>query len=278
MHWSDQAVVLSIRKHGENSAVVRLFARAHGVFAGVIRGASSKANRGMLQPGNVVTATWNARLSEHLGSFKCELLEAHAAFIMQDAGKLSALASACAILESALPERHPYPRLYGLFKAFLATLKDGGDWEAEYVKFELELLAETGFGLDLTACAATGGTEDLVYVSPKSGRAVSAAAGEPYRDKLLKLPTFLLPSYSRKGRSPLPRSGGEGIPCLPLPTEREDKCPSPAEILAGMELTGYFLESWLLGPHRRKLPAARGRLMQYMEKAEQKQHGLAGYI
>lgn len=247
MHWTDTAIVLTVRKHGENSAIVRVFSREHGVFAGVVRGIQSKTNRGIIQPGNVVSANWQARLSEHIGTFKCELLEAHAAFIMQDSGKLSALTSACAIIDSSLPERHPYPKFYKTFKTFLTILNEGTHWQEAYVKLELELLAEAGFGLDLYNCAATGKTENLVYVSPKSGRAVSEEAGRPYHDKMLPLPTFLL---GNQQKNPL----------------------GAAEILAGMELTGYFLGSWLLEPHRKKLPAARGRLQQYLEAVDQKRH------
>lgn len=245
MHWTDTSIILSARKHGENSAVVRLFARGHGVYAGVIRGAHSKANRGVIQPGNIVSATWQARLSEHIGSFKCELLEANAAHIMQDAARLAALTSACAVIEASLPERHPYARLYGIFQQFLIALKEGEDWQETYVRLELELLAEAGFGLDLSKCAATRATEDLIYVSPKSGRAVSREAGEPYKEKLLKLPQFLL--------SPLPIGGGDYA----------------EETLAGLRLTGYFLAHWLLEPHRRKLPAARGRLLEIMKVKEE---------
>jgi DNA repair protein RecO (recombination protein O) len=242
MHWTDTAIILSARKHGETSAVVRLFARNHGLAAGIVRGAHSKSNRGIIQPGNIVSCTWQARLAEHMGSFKCELLEAGAALIMQDAARLAALTSACAVLETSLPERHPYAKLYGAFREFLDVLKDGKNWEENYVRLELELLAEAGFGLDLSACAASGTSEDLIYVSPKSGRAVSKEAGEPYKEKLLGLPQFLLfPA----------RTGGEY---------------NTDEILAGLRLTGYFLDSWLLSPHNRKLPAARTRLLEILKE------------
>ncbi len=233
MHWTDQAIILNLRKHGENSAVMRAFAYEHGVYAGVGRGVHSKTMRGILQPGNIVSATWSARLSEHIGSFKCELAEANAAYVMHDESKLAALTAMCAMLDVALPERHPYPRLFKLAREFLRRLKEDEQWAEQYVQLELAILAESGFGLDLRHCAATGGTEDLIYVSPKSGRAVSAAAGEPYRDKLLKLPEFLH-SYS--------------------PADHGDICD-------GLMLTGYFLEHWLLEPHKRRLPAARKRLV-----------------
>jgi DNA repair protein RecO (recombination protein O) len=238
MHWTDTAIILSTRKYGENSSVVRLLARQHGVYAGIVRGIHSKANRGVIQPGNIINCTWQARLSEQMGSFKCELLEANAALIMQDAGRLAALTSACGVIEASLPERHPYTRLYGLFQAFLAVLRDGENWQEEYVRLELELLAEAGFGLDLSECAATGVSEDLIYVSPKSGRAVSREAGEPYKQKLLELPQFLLNSSLARNE----------------------------EILAGLRLTGYFLDSWLLTPHNRKLPVTRQRLVDIIKE------------
>jgi DNA repair protein RecO (recombination protein O) len=238
VHWSDTAIILSVRKHGENSAVVRLLAREHGVYAGVVKSVTSKTNRGVIQPGNVVNATWNARLSEHLGMFKIELLKANAALIMNDSLKLASLSSACAMVEIALPERHPYQRLYHLFIAFLADLQESNDWMKDYVSLELDLLAEAGFGLDLSHCAATGKTDNLIYVSPKSGRAVSREAGEPYKDKLLALPGFL----------------------------NNDIQAASDDIRQGLNLSGYFLEHWLLSPHNRKLPPARRRLLETLYK------------
>ena len=239
MHWSDAAIILSSRKYGENSAVVRVLAREHGVFAGVVRGANSKNNRGIIQSGNVVSANWQARLSQQLGNFKIELLEAHATHIMQDSAKLATLTSACTVTEMALPERHPYPKLFSALHEFLHTLNANENWQQDYVKFELSLLAESGFGLDLSECAATGVTDDLIYVSPKSGRAVCRDAGEPYKDKMLPLPQFLLSKKKEK-----------------------------QEILAGMQLTGYFLEHSLLAPHGKTLPAARARLYQILKDSD----------
>jgi DNA repair protein RecO (recombination protein O) len=236
MHWTDDAIILSAKKYGENSAVVRAFAKTHGVYAGVVKGAHSKASRGIFQPGNIVSLTWSARLPEHIGTIKAELLSPTTAFIMSDAAKLAALSSACSLIETAFPERHPYPRLYREFAGFLKLLAEEEGWHPPYVKLELGLLAESGFGLDLKSCAATGSTEDLVYVSPKSGRAVSGEAGKPYKDKILPLPAFLL---APKGHNSV----------------------KPAEILDGLRLTGYFLQSWLIEPHGKKLPAARSRLL-----------------
>jgi DNA repair protein RecO (recombination protein O) len=241
VHWIDNSLILSAKKYGENSALLRVLSREHGVFGGVMRGVYSnstaaKTNRGIIQAGNIVNATWNARLSEQLGTLKCELLHANAAQIMHDSAKLNALTCACTLLEAALPERHPYPHLYDVFSDFMAQLIHHKAWAESYVRFEIELLADTGFGLDLTHCAATDTTEDLIYVSPKSGRAVCRQAGKPYKDKLLRLPTFLIGS----------------------PRETDNM----QEILDGLELTGYFLAHWLLAPHNRKLPAVRGRLIE----------------
>lgn len=245
MHWSDAAIILSSRKYGESSAVVRVLAREHGVFAGVVRGANSKNNRGIIQSGNVVSSQWQARLSQQLGTFKLELLEAHAAHIMQDESKLAALSAACTITEIALPEHHPYPKLFSALHEFLHTLTASDNWQQDYIKYEVSLLAESGFGLDLSECAATGVTDDLIYVSPKSGRAVCREAGEPYKDKMLPLPNFLLPSPNPESRTP----------------NHDHK-----ETLAGMQLTGYFLENWLLAPHGKKLPAARMRLQNILQE------------
>lgn len=239
MQWNDSAIILSVRKHGENSAVLRVLAQGHGVFAGVARGVHSKAMRGVIQPGNRVSALWQARLAEQLGTFGLELARANAARVMDDAGRLAALASACALMEAALPERHPYPRLYARMAAFLDGL-EGEGWQEDYVRLELAALAESGFGLDLSRCAGTGQTADLCYVSPRSGRAVSARAGAPYADKLLPLPAFLLSGSAARA--------------------------NPLDFLAGMALTGYFLEHWLLAPNQKKMPAARARLTGCMQQ------------
>ncbi|MCE2926567.1 MAG: DNA repair protein RecO [Rickettsiales bacterium] len=243
MHWSDSAIILAVRRHGETSAILRVFARDHGVVAGVVKGAFSKTNWGIIQQGNLVSASWSARLSEHIGMFKLEPQRSHAALIMQDEEKLAMLTSACALLEQALPERHPYPRLYD---HFLHLLEDFS-WHG-YIHFEMLILAETGYGLDLTCCAATGQTHDLIYVSPKSGRAVSREAGEPYKDRLLRLPRFLSP-----------RESGESAVRLDAHLH--------GDVNNGLTLTAYFLEHWLLEPHGKKMPPARQRLKQILYKA-----------
>jgi DNA repair protein RecO (recombination protein O) len=241
MQWADAAIILSVQKLGETSAVLRLLTREHGVAGGMLRGVNSKANRGIAQVGNVVSAQWQARLAEQLGTLKLEMLEAHAAHLMHNATLLHSLSSACALVQISMPERHPYPRLFFALHSLLHTLEHSRDWAAHYVLFELTLLKEAGFGLDLSTCAATGGNQELVYVSPKSGRAVCREAGLPYHDKMLTLPEFI---------------------------RADTHNASPQEILAGLALTGYFLDVWLLGPQGKKLPAARTRLIECMKELE----------
>ncbi|MCG8509644.1 MAG: DNA repair protein RecO [Rhodospirillales bacterium] len=241
MEWSDQAIVLSVRRHGESSAIVNLLTRTNGRHAGLVRGGTGKRQRGVLQPGNRVQASWRARLPEHLGTLSCELIHSHAAAVLDDPKRLAALSAACAVAQSALPEREPHEAVYEGLLALLAAI-EADAWQTVYVRWELGLLAELGFGLDLTECAATGTNDQLAYVSPKSGRAVSLAAGEPYRHKLLPLPAFLLSSNA-------PWQNGD--------------------IADGMELTGFFLERYVLAQASgRELPSARQRLFQRMRRAD----------
>lgn len=240
MDWTDDGIVLSTRKHGETSAIVHLLTRAGGVHAGLVRGGTGKRARGQLQPGNLLHAHWRGRLPEHLGTLTCEMSEALGAGVMDDAAALAGVGSACALTLMALPEREAHP---AVFEGLLVLLRsmDGDSWPTVYVKWELGLLQELGFGLDFSECAATGGNTDLVYVSPKSGRAVSAAAGAPYKDKLLPLPGFLL-------------SGARA--------ERAE------DILDGLQLTGHFLAEHVLEPAGRTLPDARGRLVRRLRPTD----------
>ncbi len=231
MNWSDEGIVLSARRHGENSVVVQLLTRGQGRHAGLVRGGQGRRARGIYQPGNLVAVRWSARLAEHLGNYTCELVEAHAARVLDDPARLAALSAAAALAETALPEREPHAACFAGFLALLAA-RPGDHWAEVYVRWELALLAELGFGLDLESCAAGGANDQLAYVSPKSGRAVSLAAGAPYRDRLLALPGFLA------------GHGGGG-------TEQVEQ---------GLALTGFFLERHVFAPHHRDLPAARRRL------------------
>ena len=245
MDWTDEGIVLASRRHGESSAVVQLLTRDHGRHAGLARGGRGARGRGVYQPGNLLSVQWRARLAEHLGAFTCELSRGYAAQVLDDPQRLAALSSACAVAEAALPERHPYPALYAGFIALLEALVSSPVWPAVYARWELGLLDELGFGLDLTSCASTGATDELIYVSPKSGRAVSRQAGEPYRDKLLPLPGFLM------GR----RGGGAG------------KGAEAGDILAALRLTGSFLDAHVFAPHDLKMPAARGRFIDRLTRS-----------
>lgn len=232
MEWNDAGIVLSARKHGETSAILTLLTRAHGLHVGLVRGGAGKRARGVLQPGNRVEARWRARLSEHLGTFTCELTATFAAALLDDPPRLAGLSAACAVVEAALPERQPHGAVFDGLAAFLGAL--GSDaWPSAYVKWELGLLRELGFGLDLSRCAATGQTDQLAYVSPKSGRAVSRAAAEPYKARLLPLPPFLL---------------------------AEGEAGDAGQVADGLRLTGYFLERHVFGQHDRPPPPARLRL------------------
>jgi DNA repair protein RecO (recombination protein O) len=238
MEWRDTGFVLSTRRHGESALIVELLTAEHGRHGGLVRGGQSPRRRALLQPGNRVAASWRGRLPEHLGSFECELVEAHAARLLDDPDRLAALGAATALLVAALPEREPHADLYASFAGLLAALDSGPLWAQSYVAWECELLAGLGFGLDLKSCAATGTSDDLAYVSPRSGRAVSRAAGLPYHDKLLPLPGFLW---------------------------REEAASQP-DIVAGLDLTQYFLLHHVLAPHGGKLPEARERLADRMRR------------
>ena len=237
MHWSDEGVILGVRPHGETGAVLELFTRQHGRHLGLVHGGRSRKLRPILQVGNHVDATWKARLADHLGHFGVELRKGFAAQVMEDAAGLAALTSMAA-LARLLPERDPHPNLFEVTLFVLGFLDDQQVWPALVVRWELVLLDELGFGLDLASCAATGATADLVYVSPKSGRAVSSAAGEPYKQRLLALPAFL-----------------RGSPAGAVTAE---------DVRAGLALTGHFLQARVLRPRDIELPDARARLMSYL--------------
>lgn len=198
MEWSSRGVVLSTRKHGENDVILEALTLDHGRHLGLVRGGRSRRNRPILQPGNELDLTWSARLSDHLGSFRPEPLTLRAGGLMTSALGLASLQH-LAFLLRLLPERHPYPRLFQALSVVLEHLEAPDAAAALLIRFELELLQDLGSGLDLSACAATGHTEDLIYVSPKSGRAVSREAGTPYHDRLLPLPSFLLDGQRQQG-------------------------------------------------------------------------------
>jgi DNA repair protein RecO (recombination protein O) len=236
MEWTDEGIVLSARRHGETSAIVSLLTAEHGRHHGLVKGGAGRRARGMLQIGNEVHATWRARLAEHLGTYALELVVARAAALLDDGLRLAGLSAACGLLETALPEREPHADIHAATRALLDALGTNAHWPQVYVRWELGLLEALGYALDLSACAATGETDDLTHVSPKSGRAVSAGAAAPYRGRLLRLPGFL---------------NGNGAASADAAADLQD----------GLALTGFFLERHIYAPHRLRMPAARTRLI-----------------
>ncbi len=231
MQWQDDALVLAVRPLGESALVAHVFGRQQGRAAGLIRG--SKRRHFPLQQGVCVQAQWKGRLAEHLGTLSYEIVEQPSPLIYDDARKLAALTSLCGLLELCFPEHDPHPAMFDTASAWIAGLGEDPLWEMRYVLLELQLIKELGFGLDLATCVATGSHENLIYVSPKSGRAVSEDAGRPYHDKLLKLPRFFL--------------------------NEPEACQNGQDIQAGLKLTGFFLAQGLKHITEKTLPAARER-------------------
>lgn len=235
MEWTDEGVILGTRRHGETSLIVELMTLAHGRHLGLVRGGRSRKRQPVLQPGNSVAAAWRARLNEHLGHFSVEGTTLRAAQLMESATGLYGIQVVAGMLR-LLPEREPHRQLYEGLLAILDWLDEPITAGAVLARFEARILKELGFGLDLDRCAATGNTDELVYVSPKTGRAVSRGAGEPYNDRLLTLPGFMIESG-------------------------ETQSPSAADILAGFRLTGYFLARHVYEPRGIEAPAARERFL-----------------
>ncbi|MBN9028184.1 MAG: DNA repair protein RecO [Rhizobiales bacterium 63-7] len=196
MQWQDQAILLGVKRLGESSVVAEMMTLAHGRHLGVVRSGRSRAMQPVLQPGNSVEVTWRARLDEHLGEFRVEPLQLRAAQLMETATALHGIQAMAALLR-LLPERDPHPHLFEALEVILGHLHEPSEAGELFVRFELALLNDLGFGLDLGECAATGTRDDLVYVSPKTGRAVCRAAGAPYAGRLLVLPDFLTPEHRR---------------------------------------------------------------------------------
>jgi len=190
MQWHDRAIILGVKRHGETSVIAEVMTREHGRHLGMVRSGRSRAMQPVLQPGNEVEVTWRARLDEHLGEFRIEPLTLRAARLMETATAVYGVQAMGALLR-LLPERDPHPHLFEALEVILDNLHNPADAGELFVRFELAVLNDLGFGLDLTECAATGSRSDLAYVSPKSGRAVSRTAGTPWADKMLLLPPFL---------------------------------------------------------------------------------------
>lgn len=244
MDWRDEGILLSARRHGESAAIVEVFTAAHGRHAGVVRGGAGRRMTPVLQPGAELSLEWSARLEEHIGAFRVDPIRAHGVLLLEDAAALATLGAVTALIGVALPERAAHPALYAASRALVAGLGRAADWPARYALWELHLLGELGFGLDLSRCAATGATGELIYVSPKSGCAVSRAGGAAWADRLLPLPEFLR----------------DGLP---------EEAPVPAGALrAALALTGFFLESRLAPTlPRETLPPARARAVEAMLRA-----------
>jgi len=238
--WQDKGIVLCVSPHGETSAIVELLTRTQGRHLGLVRGGRSRRHRPVLQPGNVVEAVWRARLSEHLGAYSLEMQEPYAALALDEPLALAGLNTLTG-LARLLPERDPHAALYDASLVVLQHLDQPAVWPGLLVRWEMALLKELGFGLDLDKCAATGSTGDLAFVSPKSARAVSREAGVPYAAKLLRLPAFL--------------------------TRARDGDVEPCDITDGFRLTGFFLERHVLSPRNIAMPEARQRLIAALEQA-----------
>ncbi len=239
MQWTDEGIVLGVKRHGETSVILELMTREHGRHLGLVRGGSGTRLRGVLQPGNSLRATWRARLDEHLGNYAVEGLNLRAAGILPTAHAVYGVTHMAALCR-LLAEREQHVRIYIALEAILDELDEPLVAAPLIARFELAFLAELGFGLDLASCAATGATSDLVYVSPRSGRAVSRAAGEAYRDKLMPLPGFL---------------GNEEQPA------------SIADLADAFALTGFFLERHAFTPRGLALPDARAHFIAAVMRA-----------
>jgi len=239
MEWTDEGIVLGTRKHGEANAILELMTREHGRHLGLVRGGAGSRLRPVLQPGNSVGVTWRARIDEHLGHYLVEGLSLRAAALLSCAHAvygITYLAALCRLL----PERDPHPEVFAELNLVLEQMGERILAAALVARFELSLLADLGFGLDLSECAATGVGSELVYVSPKSGRAVSRAAGQPWRDKLLPLPEFL--------------QSAESPPVLATKLAAQ-------ELANAFALTGFFLARDVFEPRGLPLPEARAHFL-----------------
>lgn len=239
MQWTDEGIVLGARRHGEANAILELMTREHGRHLGLVRGGFGSRLKPVLQPGNSVSAAWRARLDEHLGNYTVEGLRLRAANFFSAPHAIYGVTHLAALMR-LLPERDPHAGLYEALDEILGHLDDAVLAAPMVVRFELQLLSELGFGLDLEKCVATGSSGDLIYVSPKSGRAVSRSAGEPWSDKMLRLPAFL--------REP-------------------DAMPIGHDLADGFALTGYFLTRHALEPRGLELGDERAHFIAALNRA-----------
>lgn len=232
--WDDHAIILSAYQHGESGAVVSCLTSGHGRQKGYLNGAVSKRNRALIEPGSHVEVSWQARTTDQLGRFTIEPAGGlGASSLLDEPLKLAALQSACALCEQALPDRDGHAGLYHGFLALLDALQED-HWGVSYVVWEMALLKELGFGLDLSRCAGGGEANDIAYMSPKSGCAVSLEKGEPYKHKLLHLPEFLKRS-----------------------SQSHNLLGSDEDVYTGIKMTGFFFENWVFAQHSQGIPPAR---------------------
>ncbi|PRD45853.1 DNA repair protein RecO [Phyllobacterium phragmitis] len=239
MEWRDEGIILGTRRHGETSAIVELMTSAHGRHLGIVRGGRSRKMQPLLQPGNRVDALWRARLDEHLGTFQVEPLSFAAARLIEMPVALYGIQLAAAHLRQ-LPERDPHPGLFETLALIIEHFDDPLAAGELLLRFEIMMLEELGFGLDLQSCAATGSREHLTYVSPKSGRAVSRDAGKPWADKLLPMPDFV--------------------------SSNRVRAVSVAEIDDAFRMTGYFLTRHVWEPRAQTAPEARAGFLAALAK------------
>ena len=252
MRWADDGIFLSGRPHGETSVIANIFTRANGRTHGLVKGGRSRRIRPILQTGNGLTVEWRARLEDQLGVYTVELAEPTAARILDDKLALAGVNAVVALLQ-ALPERDPHPKLFDAVNECLAQAGSAA-FPASITRFELTLLDELGFGLNLSKCAATGSAENLIYVSPRSGQAVSRDAGEPYRDKLLPLPAFLLAGAITSGS------------------------PDGRDVARGLAMTGYFLSTHVFAEIGKAMPKAREDFARLIERSASELAQAAGVI
>lgn len=241
MDFHEEAFVLSARAHGDTGAVVDLLTESQGRRSAYVAGGASRKMKPFLQPGARVVADYRARTSDHLGSARLEPVGEGPSALFDDPLALTGLSAAAAVAQGALPEREPHPGAFLAFEALMGAFVMPEVWPAIFVRFEAGLLEDLGFGLDMSRCAVTGGMDDLVWISPRTGRAVSREAGAPYADKLLKLPPFMLGAQA-------------GL--------------AEGDVGAGFDLTGHFLEQFVFHPQNRPLPEARVWMIERLRASE----------
>lgn len=240
MEWQGDGLILNTRKHGESSAIIDVLTRDKGRHTGLVRGGRSRTMRPVLQAGNLVNVVWRARLEDHLGAFSVDPHRMIVAGIIDDVHRLAALTT-ITTLASLLPEREPHPRIYEASLLLIEHLQDDAIWPAVLVKWEMGLLKELGFRLDLSKCAVCGDTVGLSHVSPRTGRAVCAREAEPWQDKLLALPAFVTGASS---------------------------APTRAEVAQGLKLTGHFLARHIFEPRGVSAPEQRQRIARWLDQTD----------